>query len=149
MRFGLEGAVRRRILAALLAGIMVFSQTGTAFAAENAAAADTAVEAAAEEEPEAEAAVVEEPEEPEGEKEPEVVPAEGAENEDTSADEIQDEVTTDDEEPGDTVVDESEETMKPSKSRKRKWLPKSPRRKMNTGALSWIQRMRLTEMISG
>ena len=110
MRFGLEGAVRRRILAALLAGIMVFSQTGTAFAAENAAAADTAVEAAAEEEPEAEAAVVEEPEEPEGEKEPEVAPAEGAENEDTSADEIQDEVTTDDEEPGDTVVDESEET---------------------------------------
>ena len=46
MRFGLEGAVRRRILAALLAGIMVFSQTGTAFAAENAAAADTVVEAA-------------------------------------------------------------------------------------------------------
>ena len=110
MRFGLEGAVRRRILAALLAGIMVFSQTGTAFAAENAAAADTAVEAAAEEEPEAEAAAVEEPEEPEGEKEPEVAPEEGAENEDTSADEIQDEVTTDDEEPGDTVVDESEET---------------------------------------
>ena len=114
MRFGLEGAVRRRILAALLAGIMVFSQTGTAFAAENAAAADTAVEAAVEEEPEAEAAVVEEPEEPEGEKEPEVAPAEGAENEDTSADEIQDEVTTDDEEPGDTVVDESEDAEEES-----------------------------------
>ena len=110
MRFGLEGAVRRRILAALLAGIMVFSQTGTAFAAENAAAADTAVEAAAEEEPETETAVVEEPEEPEEEKEPEVAPSEGAENEDPSADEIQDEVTTDDEEPGDTIVDEPEET---------------------------------------
>ena len=102
--------MRRRILAALLAGIMVFSQTGTAFAAENAAAADTAVEAAAEEEPETETAVVEEPEEPEEEKEPEVAPSEGAENEDPSEDEIQDEVTTDDEEPGDTVVDESEET---------------------------------------
>lgn len=89
---------------------MVFSQTGTAFAAENAAAADTAVEAAAEEEPETETAVVEEPEEPEEEKEPEVAPSEGAENEDPSADEIQDEVTTDDEEPGDTIVDEPEET---------------------------------------
>ena len=110
MRFGLEGAVRRRILAALLAGIMVFSQTGTAFAAENAAAADTAVEAAAEEEPEAEAAAVEEPEEPEEEKEPEAAPSEGVENEDPSAEEIQDEVTTDDEEPGDAVVDEPEET---------------------------------------
>ena len=110
MRFGLEGAVRRRILAALLAGIMVFSQTGTAFAAENAAAADTAVEAAAEEEPEAETAVVEEPEEPEEEKEPEVAPSEGAENEDPSEDEIQDEVTTDDEESGDAAVDEPEET---------------------------------------
>ena len=110
MRFGLEGAVRRRILAALLAGIMVFSQTGTAFAAENAAAADTAVEAAAEEEPETETAVVEEPEEPEEEKEPEVAPSEGAENEDPSEDEIQDEVTTDDEESGDAAVDEPEET---------------------------------------
>ena len=102
--------MRRRILAALLAGIMVFSQTGTAFAAQNAEVADTAVEASAEEEPEAEAAVVEEPEKPEEAKEPEAAPAEGAENEDTSADEIQDEVTTEDDEPGDTVVDESEET---------------------------------------
>ena len=99
--------MRRRILAALLAGIMVFSQTGTAFAAQNAEVADTAVEASAEEEPEAEAAVVEEPEKPEEAKEPEVVPAEvapaegtpaeGTENEAPSADEMQGEVTADEE----------------------------------------------------
>ena len=99
--------MRRRILAALLAGIMVFSQTGTAFAAQNAEVADTAVEASAEEEPEAEAAVVEEPEKPEEAKEPEVAPAEvapaegttaeGTENEAPSADERQDEVTTEEE----------------------------------------------------
>ena len=81
---------------------MVFSQTGTAFAAQNAEVADTAVEASAEEEPEAEAAVVEEPEKPEEAKEPEVAPAEGApaegtENEAPSADERQDEVTTEEE----------------------------------------------------
>ena len=86
---------------------MVFSQTGTAFAAQNAEVADTAVEASAEEEPEAEAAVVEEPEKPEEAKEPEVAPAEvapaegtsaeGTENEAPSADERQDEVTTEEE----------------------------------------------------
>lgn len=86
---------------------MVFSQTGTAFAAQNAEVADTAVEASAEEEPEAEAAVVEEPEKPEEAKEPEVAPAEvapaegtsaeGTENEAPSAYERQDEVTTEEE----------------------------------------------------